>query len=139
MKIASFWICFLALLILGCKKDTINLCHDDFCLFEYTLSAEPIKGNIIVEQFENNITDENRYNANNSIYQICKNLTYKYYHKDSTGTIFFYEKSSSGAWDYVSENEKTEKTIIELEVSIEAGQNNSAVTDQTAFTFSYKK
>lgn len=91
-----------------------------------------LEDGIFIEKFEESITDKNRYNANNEIYEVCNKLKYSFYHEDSLGNKYFFELEDGAldlptpmeqnlAWTYVLQSEASDKTIKTIEQTIKSG------------------
>ncbi len=129
-------------------------CHKKICTISDSNVYELVLENeIFVEQFDQSITEPNRYNANNKIYSICNKLKYSFYHEDLEGNKFYFELNDGAldiespiernkAWVYVPENEITSSTITTFEQTIKSGLepfiDRLPDYNQTVFDYFYR-
>ena len=110
----------------GCKNECIDLLSHD--AYEYDLVLED---GIYVESFNQEITDENRYNYNNTIYKLCREFSYDYYYEDTEGNQFFMEREKGDEeptlqeefqkWSFVPKESPTSRTTLQIELRARGG------------------
>jgi len=142
-KITMKYLTILATLLLflsGCKDDCFEVVEH-----EYDLALED---GIYVEKFAQDVTDENRYNGNNKIYELCKKFIYDYYYEDTDGNQFLIEREKGNItldddefqkWFFVPKDNQSKRTIVQLQTKVRSGLDpfidNDPTYNQSIFKF----
>ena len=112
----------LVALVIGCKKECVDLVE-----YEYELALED---GLYVEKFAPEVTDENRYNSNNTIYKPCRAFIYDYYYEDLNGDKFLIEREKGDdsfdtddrqKWSFVPKDEPNRRTVVQVKKTVRSG------------------
>ncbi len=112
-------------LIFGCRRKNCEMLQSH----EHEIVLED---GIFVEEFDEAVTDQNRYNGNNEIYEICNVLKYSFIFEDTLGDEYYFELEDGAldlptpieqnkAWSYVLKGDASNKTIKTINQKIKPG------------------
>jgi hypothetical protein len=97
---------------------------------------------ILVEKVDSTVTDQNRYNENNTIYKVGNSFTYKFEHlTPKAETKYFRIKEDRNSWEFVDQNSTDSTTIKSVVIKVANGNPKSQhIPDynQTALLYKLK-
>ena len=98
---------------------------------------------ISVEKFDEEITDENKYNYNNEVFKVGTKFTYDFQHFTPENEVkYFKVHDDQKSWDFVDENNEDSNAVKNVIIGTLSGNPMSKWVpdyDQTAISYQFKE
>jgi len=124
MKIKSTVLICISIPFLNCKNETkesiteIKEKNIDFPTYE--LVSDGVS--IIVESFDSNVVDENKYNHDNAVFKVGTEFIYTYEHITTENKVQYFKKTNdSRSWQFIDQDSLDSTEVKTVKISVADG------------------